>query len=88
MKCQEERGTTEDEMVGWHHWLKEHEFEQTQGDSDDREAWRAAGHGVAEVGGDWATQQQDMVLFSYMCLHLDLLRAYEIVLGQRLQLWS
>ena len=24
---QEEKGTTEDEMVGWHHWLKGHEFE-------------------------------------------------------------
>ena len=23
----EEKGTTEDEMVGWHHWLKGHEFE-------------------------------------------------------------
>ena len=25
---QEEKGTTEDEMVGWHHWLNWHEFEQ------------------------------------------------------------
>ena len=33
---QEEKGTTEDEMAGWHHWL-------------DREAWRAAVHGVAEL---------------------------------------
>ena len=24
---QEEKGTTEDEMVGWHHELNEHEFE-------------------------------------------------------------
>ena len=24
---QEEKGLTEDEMVGWHHWLTEHEFE-------------------------------------------------------------
>ena len=23
---QEEKGTTEDEMVGWHHWLNAHEF--------------------------------------------------------------
>ena len=23
---QDEKGTTEDEMVGWHHWLNEHEF--------------------------------------------------------------
>ena len=26
---QEEKGTTEDEMVGWHHRLDGHEFEQT-----------------------------------------------------------
>ena len=24
---QEEKGMTEDEMVGWHHWLDRHEFE-------------------------------------------------------------
>ena len=26
---QEEKGVTEDEMVGWPYWLSEHEFEQT-----------------------------------------------------------
>ena len=31
---QEETGATEDEMVGWHHWLNGHEFEQTGGDSE------------------------------------------------------
>ena len=36
---------TDDEMVGWHHWLNGHEFEQTLGDSEDREAWCAAVHG-------------------------------------------
>ena len=30
----EEKGTTEDEMVGWHHQLNGHEFEQTPGDSE------------------------------------------------------
>ena len=28
----QEKGMTEDEMVGWHHRLNEHEFEQTLGD--------------------------------------------------------
>ena len=28
MRSQEEKGTTEDEMFGWHHWLDRHEFEQ------------------------------------------------------------
>ena len=31
---QEEKGTAEDEMVGWHHWLNGHEFEQALGVSD------------------------------------------------------
>ena len=31
---QEKKGTTEDEMVGWHHWLNGHEFEQTLVDSE------------------------------------------------------
>ena len=29
-----ENAVTEDEMVGWHHWLNEHEFEQTLGDRE------------------------------------------------------
>ena len=39
---------TEDEMVGWHHQLDGHEFGWTPGVGDDREAWRAAVHGVAK----------------------------------------
>ena len=31
---QEDKGTTEDEMVGWHHWLNGHEFEQPLGVGD------------------------------------------------------
>ena len=31
---QEEKGMTEDEMVGWHHWLDGHEFESTPGVGD------------------------------------------------------
>ena len=31
---QEEKGTTKDEMVGWHHWLHGHEFEQAPGVGD------------------------------------------------------
>ena len=31
---QEEKGTTEDDMIGWHHQLNGQEFEQTPGDGD------------------------------------------------------
>ena len=30
----QKKGAAEDEMVGWHHWLNAHEFEQTPGDSE------------------------------------------------------
>ena len=32
---------TEDEMVGWHHRLNGHEFEQAPGVGDGQGAWRA-----------------------------------------------
>ena len=37
----------EDEMVGWHHQLDRHEFEQALGVGDGQGAWRAAVRGVA-----------------------------------------
>ena len=33
---QEEKGTTEDEMTGWHHWLNGHESEWAPGDGDEQ----------------------------------------------------
>ena len=35
-------------MVGWHHQLNGHEFEQLQELMMDREAWRAGVHRVTE----------------------------------------
>ena len=54
----EEKGMTEDEMVGWHHQLHGHEFEQALGIVKDREAWRAAAYGVTKNRTrprDWTT---------------------------------
>ena len=48
---QEEKGMTEDEMVGWHHWLNEHEFEQAPGVGD--------GQGDLECCSPWGLKELD-----------------------------
>ena len=45
---QEEKGTTEDEMAGWHHWLDGRESQWTPELVMDREAWHAVIHAVAK----------------------------------------
>ena len=48
---QEEKGATEDEMVGWHHWFNGHEFEQTPlGDE---------GQGSLERCSPWDRRESD-----------------------------
>ena len=49
---QEEKGVTEDEMVGWHHRLDGHEFEQALGVGD--------GQGSLECCSPWGHKQSDM----------------------------
>ena len=39
---------TEDEMVGWHHRLKEHEFEQVPGVGNGQGISLGCSHGVAK----------------------------------------
>ena len=49
---QEEKGMTEDEMVGWHHWLNGHEFEQALGDGE--------GRGCLGYCSPWGHKKLDM----------------------------
>ena len=60
---QEEKGTTEGKMVGWHYQLDGHEFEQALLESlvIDIEAWRAAVHGFAKSRtqlSNWLNQNE------------------------------
>ena len=67
---QEEKGTTEDEMAGWHHQLDGHEFEWTPGVGD--------GQGGLACCDSWGCKESDMTewlnwtelyeLFTYMLL--------------------
>ena len=45
---QTEKGTREDEMVGWHHRLTGHEFEQALGAGERQGSLVCCGHGVTE----------------------------------------
>ena len=58
---QEEKGTTEDEMVGWHHRLNGPEFEQTLGDGERHGS--LAFCSPQRVRDEWATEQQQVYLW-------------------------
>ena len=49
---QEEKGATEHEIVGWHHWFNGHEFEQAPGSGD--------GQGSLECCSPWGHKESDM----------------------------
>ena len=49
---QEEKGVTEDEMVGWHHRLNGHKFEQAPGDGE--------GQGSLACCSPWGHKESDM----------------------------
>ena len=70
-----EKGITEDEMVGWHHRLNGHEFEQTPGDNEGQGSLRAAVHGVRKSQtwpGYWTTADgQDLQADSSGCVRLN-----------------
>ena len=53
---QEEKGTTEDEMVGWHHWLNRHEFEQGLGVGDRQ---LGVGDGSLACCSPWGHKESD-----------------------------
>ena len=59
---QEKKATTEDEMVGWHHWLDGHEFEQIPGDGEGQGSLVLYCMGLQIVEHDWATEQQNSMI--------------------------
>ena len=69
----EEKGTTEDEMVGWHHQLDGHEFEWTPVVGDGWDAWCAVVHGVTKSQtqlGNWTEWLFELHGVPFSILHL------------------
>ena len=67
----EEKGMTEDEMVGWHHWLDRHEFEQAPGVGD--------GQGSLVCCSPWGRKESDMtewlnwtelIIYTYIYIYI------------------
>ena len=61
---QEEKGTTEGEMVGWHHWIDGHKLIKLRELEMDREACCAAVREVAKSRTQWATE------LKYLCIYI------------------
>ena len=68
---QEEKVTTEDKMVGWHHWLNGHEFERALGDSEGRGGLACCSHETVE------TEQQQLILHAATWINLANIRLSE-----------
>ena len=78
---QEEKGTTEDEVVGWHHGLHGHEFEQIPGDSE--------GQGSMACYSLWGPKESDMTewlnnnsktLLIHFLIHCSLFKSFTRIL--------
>ena len=59
---QEEKGMTEDEMAGWHHWLDGHEFEQALGVCDRQ--------GSLECYSPWGGKEPDVTELNWLIVNL------------------
>ena len=64
-------GTSEDEMVGWHHQLNEHEYEQNPGDSEGQGSQVCCSHETVE------TEQQQLILHAATWINLENIRLSE-----------
>ena len=68
---QEEKGTTEDGMAGWHHWLDGHEFEWTPGVGDGQGGLVCCNSCGLRVEHDWATELNWVAFCSQLSFWLE-----------------
>ena len=62
---QEEKGMTEHEMVGWHHQLNGHEFEQTLADGEGQRSWVCCSSSGRRVRHVLGTEQQQGIAVDF-----------------------
>ena len=56
----QEKGMTEDEMIGWHHWLNGHELEQVLGIGDGQGSLACYSTWGRRVRHNWVTELTDL----------------------------
>ena len=81
---QEEKGTTEDEMAGWYHWLDGRESEWTLGVGDGQGGLACCDSWGRRVGHDWAT---DLIWWHSAVMrikYLKILKPFGIVASTKL----
>ena len=77
---QEEKGTTEDEMAGWHHWLNGRESQWTPGVGD--------GQGSLACCDSWGCKESDTTeQLIWSDLVTSLCRVFSCVIGRGCLLW-
>ena len=73
---QGEKGTTEDEMAGWYHWVDGHESEWTLGGGDGQGGLVCCGSWCRRVGHDWVPElnwtELDLLWFMDLTFQEDL----------------
>ena len=94
---QEEKGTTEEEMVGWHHRLNGHEFELAPGVGDGQGGLACCSPWGRRVGQDWTielTDWENLLMFAFFLFVLILSFVFQIpkflfiLIFSHLQAWN
>jgi len=83
---QEEKGTTKDEIVGWHHRLNGHEFEQALGVGDGQGSLAYAVHGVTK-SRIWLSDWIELKLHFFTELKRGKFKSFVCVFWYRLTLY-
>ena len=74
----EEKGMTEDQTVGWHHWLNGNEFEQTMGVREGQGSLACCIPWRHRVRYDWASEQPTTFVSKVMSLLFNMLSRFVI----------